>query len=122
MNKKTLNYIILTLMLVIVMFLIVKAGCSETFRNIVYADKATVMLYYWDECPACKVAKPIYEKVMNDLKDKNIVFEMQDVTKEPSPGIDKVPTIMMTTRNYRRKQYYGIMNENEIKKWILLNY
>lgn len=123
MNKKTLNYMIFTLLIIIVMFLIVKtASCSEFFGSKM-ADNASVVMYYADYCPACRVAKPIFEQVKTKLeREHKVKFIMHDIAKHPVDFIDKIPTIFLTSRDHKKLKYLGLISVEDLTKWILLNY
>ena len=106
------------LVIIIICTLLVVFYLAKKTETLVNATRQ-VTLYYNDHCPHCTNMKPVWANVKNALSGSGIIFREINVDKNPTPGIDGVPTILMIDTNGKAYQYSSGPDFNKLRNWMI---
>lgn len=95
----------------------------KSFRSDQYGKDAMVVgLHYTDWCGYCKLMKPVWNKLKDDLsKDPNysgIMFVENNEEENPLRGISGYPTIIRY-RGGKAQKYDGRAEYEQLKRFVL---
>lgn len=82
-------------------------------------SKTVVVLYKTNWCGFCTKMKPIFDKVANDCKGKNIDFSVVDCDEIPHPEIRSYPTIVLTDEMGKSFRYNRAADYQQLLSFVL---
>ena len=94
-NMHIIIFSVIVLVIIGVVYYFYSKKSSETFTSSYDSEKqAELMLFYVDWCPHCKTAKPVWDELKTEYKDKtingyNVLFTEINCTTE-TPEIEKL--------------------------------
>lgn len=94
--------------------------------NKLIKDKKVIILFYMNNCSHCEILRPIWEKVLQKLSNKNInIYEIEysNVSKLPSKfrNIIAYPSIVSYDNGEYKKDFTDKRTIKNVEKFILEN-
>jgi thiol-disulfide isomerase/thioredoxin len=94
---------------------IVGSSYKEKFTN-----KKTLVYIYMDNCPHCKNFEPIWDKIVNKIKEdktySNLTTKKLDINNDEIKDVKSAPTIMILPS---KKTYEDARDVNKILDWAV---
>lgn len=93
---------------------------QEELKEKISAGEKIIVDFWADWCGPCKVMKPIFERVSNDLSNKNSEIKMYTLNVVHNEslamemGIRSIPTIKAFNNGGEVFTKIGMMNETEL--------
>jgi len=98
---------------------------DENFEKEVNEAKLPVLVDFFAEwCGPCQILGPILDKISEDFKEKLILAK---INVEQAPNIsgkfevERIPTVMLFKNGKPVSGFIGMVEEDEIKKWLSEN-
>ena len=77
--------------------MLVELKPTENVQDYLQEGKIAIVKFATTTCPACKMLKPIFEKLATEKDLENIVFIAADANEHPQAyqyGVSSVPTLL----------------------------
>jgi thioredoxin 1 len=93
---------------------------SDFSGKVLHASKPVAVLFSSPTCPACKVLKPLYIEVAEDLREKAEFYEMDISSSETwgSYDVHAIPTILVFREGQVKNRLMPILKKDEIEKTL----
>ena len=94
---------------------------NQIFSKFVTSNKDVLCLYHWNACGYCREFVPIWNNVINQMKDKiNVVsIELEGIRGlESKYSVASFPTILIYRNGERYKEFNKRRNEKELMNFI----
>jgi thioredoxin 1 len=91
---------------------------SDFSGKVLHASKLVAVLFSSPTCPACKLLKPLYIEVAEDLGEKAEFYEMDISSSETWRNYDVlvIPTILVFKEGQVKDKLLPLFKKDEIKK------
>jgi thioredoxin 1 len=91
---------------------------SDFSGKVLHASKLVAVLFSSPTCPACKLLKPLYIEVAEDLGEKAEFYEMNISSSETWRNYDVlvIPTILVFKEGQVKDKLLPLLKKDEIKK------
>ena len=102
-----------------------KEVTDENFeKNVIKAEKPTVVDFWAEWCGPCKQIGPVLEEISNEMKDQ-IIIAKHNIDKEPNTptkyGIRGIPTMLLFKGGELKATKVGATTKSNIISWIKEN-
>jgi thioredoxin 1 len=91
---------------------------SDFSGKVLHASKPAAVLFSSPTCPACKMLKPLYIEVAEDLGEKAEFYEIDISSSETWRNYDVlvIPTILVFKEGQVKDKLLSLLKKDEIKK------
>jgi thioredoxin 1 len=91
---------------------------SDFSGKVLHASKPAAVLFSSPTCPACKMLKPLYIEVAEDLGEKAEFYEIDISSSETWRNYDVlvIPTILVFKEGQVKDKLMPLLKKDEIKK------
>ena len=97
---------------------------TEELKQKINNGEKLIIYFHAKWCSPCKVMKPTFEKVAEQLKNENSLVELYTMDVEENRdiaieyGVRAIPTIKVFNGGLVSESKTGVLMENEIKKLV----
>ncbi len=97
---------------------------DNNFKEIINSEKPTLVDFYTEWCPPCKMLSPIIEQVKEEYEGKINVYKM-NIDENPITAnefqVDRIPTVVLFSKGEIKSSFVGFKEKEDIEDWINSN-